>query len=73
MDSHRRVRRSLMMQRVDLLRAGDRLADQDTGDLTQLVRIFNGMLDRLEAEQRRQRSGADGPGKRAGTERVGIT
>ncbi|GLY65379.1 HAMP domain-containing sensor histidine kinase [Amycolatopsis taiwanensis] len=52
------VRRSLapldslatVMQRVDLLHAGDRLADNDTGDLAHLVRTFNGMLDRLEAD-----------------------
>ncbi|RZQ60123.1 histidine kinase [Amycolatopsis suaedae] len=53
------VRRSLapldaletLMERVDLLRRGDRLTEQGNGDLTHLVHTFNGMLDRLEAER----------------------
>ncbi|MDF5752641.1 sensor histidine kinase [Spongiactinospora sp. TRM90649] len=40
-----------LMERVDLLRAGDRLTDSGNGDLTRLIDTFNGMLDRLEAER----------------------
>lgn len=40
-----------LMQRVDLLRAGDRLTDSGNGDLTHLIDTFNAMLDRLEAER----------------------
>ncbi|GAB3660560.1 histidine kinase [Actinocorallia lasiicapitis] len=40
-----------LMQRVDLLRAGDRLADHGNGDLSHLIVTFNQMLDRLEAER----------------------
>jgi two-component system sensor histidine kinase UhpB len=39
-----------LMQRADLLRDGPRLAETGSGDLRDLVRTFNGMLDRLEAE-----------------------
>lgn len=40
-----------LMQRVDLLRPGQRLAVRGSGDLTHVVRSFNDMLDRLEAER----------------------
>ncbi|MEU6714360.1 histidine kinase [Nonomuraea sp. NPDC046802] len=40
-----------LMQRVDLLRTGDRLADSGNSDLTHLICTFNSMLDRLEAER----------------------
>lgn len=40
-----------LMQRVDLLRTGDRLADSGNSDLTHLIDTFNAMLDRLEAER----------------------
>lgn len=40
-----------LMQRVDLLRTGDRLADNGNSDLTHLIDTFNAMLDRLEAER----------------------
>ncbi|MET8337049.1 sensor histidine kinase [Streptosporangium canum] len=40
-----------LMQRVDLLRSGDRLTDSGNGDLTHLIDAFNAMLDRLEAER----------------------
>ncbi|MBP2185387.1 HAMP domain-containing sensor histidine kinase [Amycolatopsis magusensis] len=40
-----------LMQRVDLLRASDRLTERDHGDVTHLVHTFNTMLDRLEAER----------------------
>ncbi|GAA2108440.1 HAMP domain-containing sensor histidine kinase [Actinomadura alba] len=40
-----------LMQRVDLLRTGDRLTDSGNGDLTHLIDTFNAMLDRLEAER----------------------
>ena len=40
-----------LMQRVDLLHAGDRLHDSGNGDLTHLINTFNAMLDRLEAER----------------------
>lgn len=39
-----------VMERVDLLRSGDRLTDRGNGDLTHLIDTFNAMLDRLEAE-----------------------
>lgn len=53
------VRRSLaplgelatLMQRVDPLRQGDRISGRGNGDLDHLIRTFNGMLDRLEAER----------------------
>ncbi|GAA3069729.1 histidine kinase [Pseudonocardia yunnanensis] len=59
------VRRSLapldaltaLMQRVDLLRSRDRLAERGNGDLTHLIETFNAMLDRLETE--RDTSSAD--------------
>ncbi|GAA1289157.1 histidine kinase [Pseudonocardia aurantiaca] len=59
------VRRSLapldalttLMQRVDLLRSRDRLAERGNGDLAHLVETFNAMLDRLENE--RDTSSAD--------------
>lgn len=41
-----------LMQRVDLLRTGDRMADSGNGDLLHLIKTFNGMLDRLEAERK---------------------
>ncbi|MFD0735594.1 HAMP domain-containing sensor histidine kinase [Planotetraspora mira] len=40
-----------LMQRVDLLRAGDRLTESGNGDLDHLIDTFNAMLDRLEAER----------------------
>ncbi|MEV4564462.1 histidine kinase [Nonomuraea sp. NPDC049419] len=40
-----------LMQRVDLLRTGDRLPDGGNSDLTYLIGTFNSMLDRLEAER----------------------
>ncbi|GAA1008674.1 sensor histidine kinase [Acrocarpospora pleiomorpha] len=40
-----------LMQRVDLLRTGDRMADSGNSDLTHLIHTFNAMLDRLEAER----------------------
>lgn len=40
-----------LMQRVDLLRHEDRLTDRGNGDLAGLIRTFNEMLDRLEAER----------------------
>ncbi|HWM32995.1 MAG TPA: histidine kinase [Pseudolysinimonas sp.] len=39
-----------VMQRADLMRDGPRLAEAGSGDLRDVVRDFNGMLDRLEAE-----------------------
>jgi two-component system sensor histidine kinase UhpB len=39
-----------VMQRADLLRSGDRLPDHGNGDLRDVVRTFNEMLDRLEEE-----------------------
>jgi two-component system sensor histidine kinase UhpB len=40
-----------LMARVDLLRPGQRLAVDGTGDVAHLIRTFNQMLDRLEAER----------------------
>jgi two-component system sensor histidine kinase UhpB len=40
-----------LMERVDLLRPGERLAATGTADVAHLIRTFNGMLDRLEAER----------------------
>lgn len=40
-----------LMERVDLLRPGERLPVSGTGDIAQLIRTFNEMLDRLEAER----------------------
>jgi two-component system, NarL family, sensor histidine kinase UhpB len=40
-----------LMQRVDLLHHDDRLTDGGNGDLAHLIRTFNEMLDRLEAER----------------------
>ncbi|WP_020501315.1 sensor histidine kinase [Sciscionella marina] len=42
---------SALMQRADLLRSGDRMTEQGTGDLSRLIGTFNTMLDRLEAER----------------------
>jgi two-component system sensor histidine kinase UhpB len=39
-----------LMRRADLMRDGPRLTERGSGDLRDLVRTFNGMLDRLEAE-----------------------
>jgi two-component system, NarL family, sensor histidine kinase UhpB len=44
------------MRTVDLLRPGQRLAEEGSVEVAELVRVFNQMLDRLEAE--RQQSGA---------------
>ncbi|MDQ3579999.1 MAG: sensor histidine kinase [Actinomycetota bacterium] len=40
-----------LMERVDLLRPGERLAVAGYRDLAHLIRTFNQMLDRLEAER----------------------
>jgi two-component system sensor histidine kinase UhpB len=40
------------MRTVDLLRPGQRLVEQGSGEVAELVRVFNQMLDRLEAERR---------------------
>ncbi|MEV0197202.1 histidine kinase [Nonomuraea sp. NPDC050691] len=40
-----------LMERVDLLRFGDRIAHSGNGDLGRLIATFNAMLDRLEAER----------------------
>jgi two-component system sensor histidine kinase UhpB len=40
-----------LMERVDLLRPGERLAVGGSGDLAHLIRTFNDMLDRLETER----------------------
>ena len=40
-----------LMERVDLLRPGERVVATGTGDVAHLIRTFNGMLDRLEAER----------------------
>ena len=40
-----------LMERVDLLRPGERLAVRGSGDLAHLIRTFNDMLDRLETER----------------------
>jgi two-component system, NarL family, sensor histidine kinase UhpB len=40
-----------VMQRVDLLRPGQRAAVSGTGDVAHLITTFNAMLDRLEAER----------------------
>ncbi|MGQ0719905.1 MAG: sensor histidine kinase [Pseudonocardiales bacterium] len=40
-----------LMERVDLLRPGERLAVSGNGDVAHLIRTFNDMLDRLEAER----------------------
>jgi two-component system, NarL family, sensor histidine kinase UhpB len=40
-----------LMERVDLLRPGERLEATGTGDVAHLIRTFNGMLDRLETER----------------------
>lgn len=40
------------MKTVDLLRPGQRLAEQGSPEVTELVRAFNEMLERLELEQR---------------------
>lgn len=39
-----------LMQRVDVLNPGDRLAASGKGDLAHLIGAFNSMLDRLESE-----------------------
>ena len=39
------------MERVDLLRPGERLAVSGNGDVAHLIRTFNDMLDRLETER----------------------
>ncbi len=40
-----------LMERVDLLRPGERLAVAGDRDLAHLIRTFNQMLDRPEAER----------------------
>ena len=44
-------RLTVFMQRVDLMRPGERLPVRGSGYVAQVVRTFNGMLDRLEAER----------------------
>ncbi|MCC7127527.1 MAG: HAMP domain-containing protein [Microbacteriaceae bacterium] len=52
------IRRSLaplkaltsVMQRADLLHSGDRISESDSGEFEGLIRTFNEMLDRFEAE-----------------------
>ena len=44
-------RLTVFMRRVDLMRPGDRLPVHGNGYVAQIVRTFNGMLDRLEAER----------------------
>ena len=59
-----------LMERVDLLRPGERLAATGTGDVAHLIRAFNGMLDRLEAERGAQRGPRAGrAGGRAAADR----
>ncbi|MGK5171271.1 HAMP domain-containing sensor histidine kinase [Geodermatophilus sp. CPCC 205761] len=41
----------LLMEDVDLLRPGQRLPEQGSGPASDLIRSFNAMLDRLEAER----------------------
>jgi len=43
-------RLAAVMQRVELLRGGDRVPGEGGGDLAHLISSFNTMLDRLEAE-----------------------
>jgi two-component system, NarL family, sensor histidine kinase UhpB len=40
-----------LMERVDLLRPGERVAATGAGDVAHLIRTFNDMLDRLETER----------------------
>ncbi len=40
-----------LMERVDLLRPGERVAISGKGDVLHLIRTFNDMLDRLETER----------------------
>jgi two-component system sensor histidine kinase UhpB len=40
-----------LMERVDLLRPGERVAVRGDGDVAHLIRTFNAMLDRLETER----------------------
>lgn len=40
-----------VMQRVDLVQAGDRVTEQGNGDLQHVIHSFNDMLDRLETER----------------------
>jgi two-component system sensor histidine kinase UhpB len=40
-----------LMERVDLLRPGDRLTVRGDGDIAHLIGTFNAMLDRLETER----------------------
>ncbi|MGH8866608.1 MAG: histidine kinase [Actinomycetes bacterium] len=40
-----------LMDRVDILRPGERLPEAGAGDVSRLIRTFNAMLDRLEAER----------------------
>jgi len=47
-----------LMERVDLLRPGERLAVRGTADVAHLIRTFNAMLDRLETERGLSSAGA---------------
>ena len=49
---------AVFMQQVDLLRPGERLPVRGTGYVAQIVRTFNDMLDRLEAERGASRAHA---------------
>lgn len=40
-----------VMQRVDLVQAGDRVTEEGNGDLQHVIHSFNDMLDRLETER----------------------
>jgi two-component system, NarL family, sensor histidine kinase UhpB len=40
-----------MMETIDLLRPGQRLPEEGSGEVTMLIRTFNEMLDRLERER----------------------
>ena len=61
-----------VMQRVDPFTPGQRLeADAPGREVAALTEAFNGMLDRLEGERRRERApGARGPGGRAPAHRA---
>jgi two-component system, NarL family, sensor histidine kinase UhpB len=41
-----------LMKRVDLLRPGERLALSGSSEISELIKTFNDMLDRLESERR---------------------
>ena len=45
-------RLNALMREIDLLRPGQRLSVAGSGEVAELIRTFNDMLDRLEAERR---------------------